>query len=111
MKQRVKDGFRIILTIVIAVIAIFILYYPEKSRYEEYRNELSIKHKVVTAYVYGSNPKKNKILYRFTINGETYKGQSRYRQTQSPKPAIGDSIEVYYKEENPEVNLWSGFCE
>ena len=49
-------------------------------------------------------------VYNFTVNGQQYEGYSKNYKKQR-LPNIGDSIWVYYKEEDPNVNLWVGLFE
>jgi hypothetical protein len=96
----------------ILIVAVFLLVtkYPEVKRRNEYRNELSIERKAIKAYVYIRNPKCERILYRFEVNGVQYTGESKYFRSQQ-YPERGDSIWVYYKEDDPNVNLWVGMFE
>lgn len=107
MNRHISDALRFGVTIIIAIIAIYILYYPARRKQKEYRQELLEGHKTIRAYVYRRIGKHNTIEYSFSINNKTYVGESRYRQS-DPYPDEGDSIEVFYKENKPEINLWSG---
>lgn len=109
MNRHVSDAIRIGLTIIIAVIACYILYDPARRTQKEYKQELLEGHKTVRAYVYRRIGTKNRntIEYIFSINNKEYLGESRYSRSK-PYPDDGDSIVVFYKENNPEINLWSG---
>lgn len=107
MNRHVSDAIRIGLTIIIAIIAVYIFYYPARRRQKEYRQELLEEHKTIRAYVYRRIGKHNTIEYIFSINNKEYLGGSRYSDM-APYPDKGDSIVVFYKENNPEINLWSG---
>ena len=52
--------------------------------------------------------KGNTIYYVFKIDGVKHSGFSRYSLMNPPYPDEGDSIEVYYDESDPNVNLWRG---
>ena len=81
------------------------------ERMSEHRKELAAltsNRRTVKAYVYETKRKSNQIFYRFTLNGVVYSGCSHYSLYQSYP---GDSIWVYYKEDDPNVNLWVGMFE
>ncbi|MBQ2224674.1 MAG: hypothetical protein II422_01780, partial [Prevotella sp.] len=46
--------------------------------------------------------------YDFIVNGVKFSGKSRYSHLNPPYPQEGDSIDVYYDEKDPNINLWSG---
>ena len=61
---------------------------------------------------FGKNRRdQNTFTYQFKINGKQYKGISKYNMSKQERPPIGDSIWVYYKEDDPNVNLWVGMFE
>lgn len=66
--------------------------------------------KMIKAYVYVRSPKHRTIKYHFKIDGIEYYGFSRYTRWQL-YPESGDSILIYYKEDDPSVNLWAGMFE
>ena len=82
--------------------------YPERARIKEYREELSIEHQVARGYINRVVNKGNTIYYVFTVDGVEYSGISRYSLMEKPYPHKGDSIDVYYSEADPHVNLWRG---
>ncbi|MBE6331171.1 MAG: hypothetical protein E7070_02520 [Bacteroidales bacterium] len=98
---------RIAATVLIVAVCLLVSEYPEMKRRKEYHNVLSIERKAIKAYVYIRNSKSQRILYRFELNGVQYTGVSGYSRSQ-PYPHRGDSIWVYYKEDDPNVNLWVG---
>ena len=101
-------AWRYALTIVLVIFLIRILVYPERAKIKEYRKELTTSHSVTKAYIYSITNRKTKIYYEFIVNGVKYSGISRYSLLNPPYPEIGDSIDVYYSEADPNVNLWSG---
>lgn len=107
-KDLLDFTWRYVLTIVLVIFLIRILVYPERAKIKEYRKELTTSHSVTKAYIYNINYSDNKILYEFIVNGVKYSGISRYSLLNPPYPEIGDSIDVYYSEADPNVNLWSG---
>lgn len=107
-KDFLKFAWRYVLAIIVVVFLIRILVYPERAKIKEYRKELSVSHSVTKAYIYSITNRKTKIYYEFIVNGVKYSGISRYSLLNPPYPEIGDSIDVYYSEADPNVNLWSG---
>ena len=101
-------AWRYALTIVLVIFLIRILVYPERAKIKEYRKELTTSHSVTKAYIYSITNRKTKIYYEFIVNGVKYSGISRYSLLNPPYPNKGDSIDVYYSEADPNVNLWSG---
>ncbi len=105
------DFIKSIVVIILIVLGFFLVTeYPEIKRRKEYRNELSKERKAIKAYVYIENSKRRRLLYRFELDGVHYTGVSRYSRSQQ-YPHRGDSIWVYYKEDDPNVNLWVGMFE
>ena len=98
--------WRFALTLLLVIVSIRILYYPERARIEDYRDKLSISHRVTKGYINAITYRKNLIDYNFIVNGVKYSGKSRYSLLEPPYPEKGDSIEVYYKDDDPNVNLW-----
>lgn len=76
-------------------------------------SELITERKTIKAYVsgyYGRHRgrfKKDTFIYRFMIDNQEYKGISSCKGNHL-YPEVGDSIWVYYKEDDPNVNLWVG---
>ncbi|MCR5362601.1 MAG: hypothetical protein K6E73_11420 [Bacteroidales bacterium] len=110
-KDKIKSyiGFvkGIAIVILTTFIYIYVVDYPERTRLREYRKILSEEHKITKGYVYIRNSKSQRLLYRFTIDGIQYCGESKYYRTR-PFPKQGDSIWVYYQGNDPNVNLWAG---
>ena len=100
--------WRYILTIIVVVFLIRILIYPERTMIKEYRKKLTNSHCVTKAYINAINPSNNTIYYEFLVKGIKYSGISRYSLLKPPYPEKGDSIEVYYSEDAPTINLWRG---
>lgn len=106
-----KDVFNNVGRYVLGFIFIIIVvrfFYPERTRIREYREWLTMSHSVTKAYIYHVTNNTNTFYYIFTIDGVEYSGISRYSHLNPPYPREGDSIEVYYSETDPNVNLWSG---
>ncbi|WP_028903599.1 hypothetical protein [Prevotella sp. P6B4] len=103
-----KFAWRYILAIIVVIVLIRILVYPERTKINEYRERLSISHSVTKASINSITHRKTKIFYEFMVNGVKYSGISRYTLLNPPYPQKGDSIDVYYSEDDPNVNLWSG---
>ena len=82
--------------------------YPERAKIKEYREELSMEHQVARGYINRIAHRDNKIYYVFTVDGVEYSGVSRYSLSDKPYPQKGDSIDVYYSDADPNVNLWRG---
>ncbi len=100
--------WRFTLSIIVVIFFIRIFIYPERAMIKEYRKKLTNNHCVAKAYIYDDNPRDVKIYYRFVVNGIKYSGISHYSHLNPPYPREGDSIEVYYSEDDPNVNLWRG---
>jgi hypothetical protein len=75
---------------------------------KEYREELSIEHQVARGYIDRVVNRGGKLYYVFTVDGVEYSGVSWYAPMNKPYPQRGDSIDVYYSEADPRVNLWRG---
>ena len=75
---------------------------------KEYRKKLINSHCVTKAYINATNPRDNTIYFEFVVNGIKYSGISRYSLLKPPYPEKGDSIEVYYSDDDPNINLWRG---
>ncbi len=110
MKKKAIFALKLLIAIAVSLTFSFLLRYPERKKIADYQDKLSEDRKVVRAYVYLRNPRKNRFEYRFKIGDIKYKGVSRYAQMQ-PHPEEGDSIWVYYKEDDPNVNIWVGMFE
>ena len=93
---------------IILVLVLFHILHPERAMIKEYRKKLVNNHCVTKAYIYFDNPRDVKICYRFVVDGVKYSGISRYSHLNPPYPREGDSIEVYYSEKDPNINLWRG---
>lgn len=100
--------WRFTLSIIVVIFFIRIFIYPERAMIKEYRKKLANSHCVTKAFINATNPRDNTIYYEFVVNGNKYSGISRYSLSNSPYPREGDSIEVYYCENDPNVNLWRG---
>ena len=100
--------WRFALTMLLVVVFIRIFIYPERAMIKEYRKKLVNNHCVTKAYIYDDSPRDNTIYYEFVVNGMKYSGISRYSLLAPPYPEKGDSIEVYYSEDDPTINLWRG---
>lgn len=100
--------WRFTLSIIVVIFFIRIFIYPERAMIKEYRKKLINSHCVTKAFINATNPRDNTIYYEFVVNGIEYSGISRYSLLNPPYPETGDSIEVYYSETDPNVNLWSG---
>ena len=108
-KEFVLDSvWRYVMTIVVTVIFIRIFVYPERAMIKDYREKLTNNHCITRGYIYAENPRANKIFYDFVVDGIKYSGISRYSLLNPPYPEEGDSIEVYYSEKDPNINLWRG---
>ena len=105
-KYAIDFVWRYVLTIIMVIIFIRIFIYPERAMIKEYRKKLINSHCVTKAYINATNPRDNMIYYEFMVNGIKYSGISRYSLLKPPYPEKGDSIEVYYKDDDPNVNLW-----
>ena len=60
------------------------------------------------SYINDITHRDNTIYYEFVVDGIKYSGISRYSHLNPPYPEEGDSIEVYYSQTDPNVNLWRG---
>lgn len=103
LREFICEVGRFLLAIAIMLLFVFVdrLYYHYKI------NRLS-KHETVKAYVFDKTGKDWKsIHYRFVVEGKEYYGESPCPRTLI-YPDEGDSIEVYYDAEDPDLNLWSG---
>ena len=89
------------------ILLIYVLY-PERRKIKEYRKQLITRHCVTKAYIYQVTNNTNTFYYTFTINDVEYSGMSRFSHLNPPYPREGDSIEIYYSEVDPNVNLWKG---
>lgn len=107
-KTFLEFTWRLALTIIVVVILIRILLYPERAIIKEYREKLVKNHSVTMAYINAITHRDNTIYYEFIVNGIKYSGISRYSLLKPPYPEKGDSIEVYYSDDDPNVNLWRG---
>ena len=93
---------------IILVLVLFHILHPERAMIKEYRKKLVNNHCVTKAYINADNPSSNTIYYVFIVDGIKYSGISRYSLLNPPYPEKGDSIEVYYSEKDPNINLWRG---
>ena len=103
-----KDAYNKWLGILLLFLIFRFVIYPEYARMKEYREELSIEHQVARGYINRVVNKGGKLHYVFTVDGVEYSGVSRYAPMNKPYPQKGDSIDVYYSEADPRVNLWRG---
>lgn len=100
--------WRYTLSLIVGAICIRIFIYPERAMIKEYRKKLTNSHCVTKAYINSITYKGNTIYYEFVVNGIKYSGISRYSLLNPPYPEEGDSIDVYYSEKDPNINLWRG---
>ena len=108
-KEFVLDSvWRYVMTIVVTVIFIRIFVYPERAMIKDYREKLTNNHCITRGYIYADNPRAVTIYYEFVVDGIKYSGISRFSHLNPPYPRDGDSIDVYYDEKDPNINLWSG---
>jgi len=107
-KNLLKYILKSALAIIMVILIIRVMIYPERAKIKKYRKELTIRHATTKAYVNGITHRDNTIYYEFNVNNVKYFGISRYSLLDTPYPEEGDSIEVYYNEEDPNVNLWRG---
>ncbi len=98
---------RCVLGLLFIILLIYVLY-PERRMIKEYREQLTTTHSVTKAHIYHVTNNTNTFYYTFTIHGVEYSGTSQYSHLNPPYPREGDSIEVYYSETDPNVNLWKG---
>jgi len=104
-----KGAWKIALGLLLLFLIVRFMVYPERAKIKEYREELSIEHQEARGYINRIVHKDNTIYYVFTVNGIEYSGVSRYSLMEDrPYPQKGDSIDVYYSEADPNVNLWRG---
>ena len=108
-KKNVLDyAWRFALSIILVFVLFRILIYPERAKIKEYRKKLVNNHCVTKAYINAITHRDNTIYYNFIVDGIKYSGISRYSLLNPPYPREGDSIEVYYSEKDPNINLWRG---
>ena len=107
-KKWLHYAWSIPLAAALGLLAGFVTEYPARSKIKEYREKLKTNHSVTKAYVNQVVNRGNTIYYVFKIDGVKYSGFSRYSLMNPPYPDVGDSIEVYYDESDPNVNLWRG---
>ncbi len=100
--------WRFTLSLILVVIIFRIFIYPERAMIKEYREKLTNNHCITRGYIYAENPRYITIYYEFFVDGIKYSGISRYSHLNTPYPQKGDSIDVYYDEKDPNINLWSG---
>lgn len=103
-----EGSWRFALSLLLLFLIVRFMIYPERAKIKEYREELSIDHQVARGYIDRIVHKDNTIYYVFTVDGVEYSGVSRYSLSDKPYPQKGDSIDVYYSEADPHVNLWRG---
>lgn len=96
------------LGILLLFLIIRFMVYPERAKIKEYREELSIEHQVARGYINRIVHKDHTIYYIFAVDGVEYSGFSRYSLSDKPYPEKCDSIDVFYSEADPKVNLWQG---
>jgi hypothetical protein len=99
--------WRFTLSIIVAVIFIRVLIYPELVKMEDYRERLNTSHRIAKGRINSVIHRKVLIYYDFIVNGVKFSGKSRYSHLNPPYPQEGDSIDVYYDEKDPNINLWS----
>ncbi|MBP5680906.1 MAG: hypothetical protein J6X31_07645 [Bacteroidales bacterium] len=109
-KKYLINALMALVYIIIFFLCGFYFIHLEREKIADYREELIENRQVVKAYVYLKNAKKRRFEYRFKIDGIEYDGVSRYIPSRQ-HPEVGDSIWVYYKEDDPNVNLWVGMFE
>jgi hypothetical protein len=100
--------WRFTLSLILVVIFILIFVYPERAMIKEYREKLTNSHCITRGYINDITHRDNTIYYEFVVDGIKYSGISRYCLLDQPYPQEGDSIDVYYDEKDPNINLWSG---
>ena len=104
-----KYAYKYGLGLLLLFLIVRFMIYPERARMKEYREELSIDHQVARGFINRSVHKDHTFYYIFTVDGVEYSGVSRYSlMKDKPYPQKGDSIDVYYSEADPHVNLWRG---
>ncbi len=101
-------AWRFALSIILAIFFCRVFIYPERAMIKEYRKKLINNHCVTKAYINAITHRDNTIYYDFVVDGIKYSGISRYSLLNPPYPEKGDSIEVYYSEKDPNINLWRG---
>ncbi|MBP5347014.1 MAG: hypothetical protein J6Y99_12455 [Bacteroidales bacterium] len=78
-----------------------------KELSEQSTRRKSVKACVIDYYRnYNGSFKTKTFVYRFVVDNLTYEGISQYNKGKQQTPEVGDSIWVYYKEDDPNVNLW-----
>jgi hypothetical protein len=83
-----------------------------KELSEQSTRRKSVKACVIDYYRnYNGSFKTKTFVYRFIVDNLTYEGISQYNMDKQLPPEVGDSIWVYYKEDDPNVNLWVGMFE
>lgn len=103
IKSHSKDACRFI----IAILFIELIVYYDKYQYQKIRDDLSVSEQGITnACIYNVVYKSHRYCYRFYVGSKLYYGTSRYRGN-TDHLNEGDSIEVTYKVEDPNVNLAS----
>ena len=108
-----KNGWKIFWGISLVSLILCYKWY-RGERMDNYRSELSalsVKRKRTKAFVYSRNKKFHELRYRFTLEGIEYTGNSNYSFAKQQYIEKEDSIWVYYKEDDPNVNLWVGMFE
>ena len=88
-------------------LVLFVLCFVSHIFWSNKKKHLTEKHETIRGYVYSKNGRWSEIDYRFTVNGKEYSGSSKYNQM-LPYPHEGDSIDVFYDANDPDINLWSG---
>ncbi|GEM_PF-1234040 len=99
----------------LSIVALILCYkWYRGERMDNYRNELSalsVERKRTKAFVYSRNKKYHELRYRFSLEGVEYTGNSNYSFSNHQNVEKEDSIWIYYKEDDPTVNLWVGMID
>lgn len=103
IKSHSEDACRFI----IALLFVELIVYYDKYQYQKIRDDLSVSEQGITnACIYNVIYKHHEYCYRFYVGDNLYHGRSRY-SSNTDHLDEGDSIEVTYKVEDPNVNLAS----
>lgn len=107
IKDIIKSHSEEICKFIIALFLVELLVYYDEYQYKKIREDLSVSEQGITnACIYNVVYKSHRYCYRFYVDGNLYHGTSRY-SSNTDHLNEGDSIEVTYKAEDPNVNLAS----
>lgn len=103
-KLLLKGTLKSIILIVIFGVYEYIDSRPTVKYLETCKSEFSKKRVRARGCIYKVRSKRLSLYYKFLANGLEYEGWSKY-SNHDGIPEEGDSIDIYYSEKDPELNL------